>query len=282
MPTRVAIVAACAALCATACLRVRAGDDLPADGRGPLEPALGRDALIGIAPAPDAPGAASLEGVTRARIVAAARARAARADPPAGADAAARADPPAGGAAAARADPPAGADAAARAEPPAGGAAADPAARAAADAAAGEAAAAFVREILAAAGLTLAPPGAGAGALARLRAGLGARGAVYRDHLPWAGDLVFLRGTVAGAGAAPTHVAVVVEVALDGTVSALGWRDGAPRRDRLNPYHPTRRRLDGRIVNSYVRTIRPDDPPGTRYLAGELLDAFADASRLLE
>jgi len=270
VPTRVAIVAACAALCATACLRVRAGDDLPADGRGPLEPALGRDALIGIAPAPDAPGAASLEGVTRARIVAAARARAARADPPAGA------------AAAARADPPAGADAAARAEPPASGAAADPAARAAADAGAGEAAAAFVREILAAAGVTLAPPGAGAGALARLRAGLGARGAVYRDHLPWAGDLVFLRGTVAGAGAAPTHVAVVVEVALDGTVSALGWRDGAPRRDRLNPYHPTRRRLDGRIVNSYVRTIRPDDPPGTRYLAGELLDAFADASRLLE
>ncbi len=75
-------------------------------------------------------------------------------------------------------------------------------------------------------------------------------------------------------------MAIVVEVAPDGTISALGRRAGVVRRDRLNPYHPNVRRLDGRIVNSYIRPVRRTDPPGTRYLAGELLDAFADASRL--
>jgi hypothetical protein len=46
---------------------------------------------------------------------------------------------------------------------------------------------------------------------------------------------------------------------------------------RLNLAHPDRRRLEGstRIENSYLRVIRPADPPTTTYLAGQLLAGFA-------
>jgi len=140
--------------------------------------------------------------------------------------------------------------------------------------AAGEAFA-FVRLVLADAGARTSAPD-----LSALRGTFVRRGALYRNRLPRLGDLVLFEGTGARRGG-PSHVAVVVGVGHDGTLEVIGWRRGVVRRDRVNPIHPSSRRLDGRIVNSFVRVIRRDDPPGTRYLAGELLDAFGNVSVLL-
>jgi len=140
--------------------------------------------------------------------------------------------------------------------------------------AAGEAFA-FVRLVLADAGA-----GTSASDLIALRGTFLRRGALYRNRLPRLGDLVLFAGT-GTRPRGPSHVAVVVGVAPDGTLEVIGWRRGVVRRDRVNPIHPSSRRLDGRIVNSFVRVIRRDDPPGTRYLAGELLDGFGDVSVLL-
>ncbi|HEV8321750.1 MAG TPA: hypothetical protein VG389_09070 [Myxococcota bacterium] len=243
-----AVALAAAAGTATAgCVRVHAGGDLAGEhtARAPMLAPAASDAP---------PGAVSLEGLLRARVVARARVRA-------------------GSAAALDYETDDGA-----------GTLDDPGA-----------ALAFVRRVLADAGADVAAVGVGPHALADLHAGLARRRALYRDHLPVPGDLVFLRATYAedpAAGAAATtaasaparatgavtHVALAVDVAGDGTIDALGFRRGAARRDRLNPYHPTQRLLDGRIVNSFVRIIRPDDPPGTRYLAGELLESFGDSA----
>jgi len=42
----------------------------------------------------------------------------------------------------------------------------------------------------------------------------------------------------------------------------------------LSLRHANRHDVGGEVVNSYVRVIRPDDPPRTAYLAGELLAGF--------
>jgi hypothetical protein len=53
---------------------------------------------------------------------------------------------------------------------------------------------------------------------------------------------------------------------LRGEKAALGY---------VNPRQPYRRRLSAdHIENSFIRVIRPDDPPEARYLAGQLLAGF--------
>ncbi len=55
---------------------------------------------------------------------------------------------------------------------------------------------------------------------------------------------------------------------------------GRARRGWLHLQQPHRRRLPGddRVANSFIRPRRPDDPPGTRYLAGQLLRGFSPAT----
>ena len=58
-------------------------------------------------------------------------------------------------------------------------------------------------------------------------------------------------------------------------VRFLYVKAGAVREGVLSMERPDRRRdAQGRLLNSYVRARREDDPPGTRYLAGECVAAF--------
>src|SRR5690348_15550051 len=58
-------------------------------------------------------------------------------------------------------------------------------------------------------------------------------------------------------------------------VRFLYVKAGAVREGVLSTERPDRRRDGrGRLLNSYVRARKEDDPPGTRYLAGECVAAF--------
>src|SRR5215468_2216319 len=58
-------------------------------------------------------------------------------------------------------------------------------------------------------------------------------------------------------------------------VRFLYVKAGAVREGVLSTERPDRRRdAQGRLLNSYVRARRENDPPGTRYLAGECVTAF--------
>ncbi len=83
-------------------------------------------------------------------------------------------------------------------------------------------------------------------------------------------DLALFRG-------APSGVRLGVVVARAGSrVEFVYLRGGKVRAGLLNLEQPHRRRLPGsaRVENSYLREIQRGDPPTTRYLAGELLEAF--------
>jgi hypothetical protein len=89
-----------------------------------------------------------------------------------------------------------------------------------------------------------------------------------RQGAPRPADLVFFDG----AGFGP-RVGVVTQVLRGGVVEAAFVTRGAVRRIRLDPRRPDVRRTDGRIVNTFVRPKRRDDPPGTAYLAGQLVES---------
>ena len=70
------------------------------------------------------------------------------------------------------------------------------------------------------------------------------------------------------------RVAVVVEVHADGLVEAVAETRAAWRRIKVHPEQRGIRRTHGRIVNTFLRTRHADDPPRSRYLAGQLLKEF--------
>jgi hypothetical protein len=83
---------------------------------------------------------------------------------------------------------------------------------------------------------------------------------------PKIGDLLFF-----DAGPVSPTVAVVSGRPLSGTVPALAIHLGRVRTIYINRTSRFHRRRSGRIVNTFVRRIRPSDPPGLRYLAGDAL-----------
>jgi hypothetical protein len=84
---------------------------------------------------------------------------------------------------------------------------------------------------------------------------------------PLPGDVVRFAGGASG---------VVVRARDDGRVEFLYVRMGQVREGVVSTRRPDRRRDGhGRLLNSYLRPRRRDDPPGTRYLAGELDPSFA-------
>jgi len=93
---------------------------------------------------------------------------------------------------------------------------------------------------------------------------------------PRAFDLVLFRGAGLTTGA-QRDVGVVVGVGPRADrVEFVFVRRSRAALGVLSIAHPARRRDQGGVVeNSYLRVIRPEDPPGTRYLAGELLLGFA-------
>lgn len=107
-------------------------------------------------------------------------------------------------------------------------------------------------------------------------------GATHFRKTPQLGDLAFFDDTYDrdrnGKLDDPlSHVAIVIDVEPDGTiVMAHGGSSQGRTTLRMNLKHPNARRDDdGRELNDYLRVQRRNDPPGTRYLAGELWRGFA-------
>jgi hypothetical protein len=81
------------------------------------------------------------------------------------------------------------------------------------------------------------------------------------------GDVLFFDlGTGCGS-----HVGLVDLVDGSGRIIFREWRDGSARRSYVHPGQPQIRREGDQILNTFLRVKHPDDPPNTRYFAGELL-----------
>ncbi len=108
-----------------------------------------------------------------------------------------------------------------------------------------------------------------------------AAGVLHRRRQPRPGDIAFFDDTYDrndnGQLDDPlSHSAVVERVLPDGTVEMVHVGSKGVVRFRMNLRHPSRREDDaGEIINDYLRQARKSDPPGTRYLAGELWNSFA-------
>lgn len=96
------------------------------------------------------------------------------------------------------------------------------------------------------------------------------RRAGRRVSAPRTGDLLLFRTAGNTPGLAITR-------RVRGTViEAVAITRGAARLIRLDLRRPTVRRASGRIVNTFLRTIRAGDRPRTAYLAGQLLNQVRD------
>ena len=93
------------------------------------------------------------------------------------------------------------------------------------------------------------------------------------------GDIVLFdtRG-VAPAPECADRAGIVESVGTRGRITFVEAQGGRVRRSFVDPAHPsTRRDARGDILNSFLRPIRIDDPPGARYFAGEMLCGVARA-----
>ncbi|HEY4394121.1 MAG TPA: CHAP domain-containing protein [Polyangia bacterium] len=94
-----------------------------------------------------------------------------------------------------------------------------------------------------------------------------------------AGDIVFF--DTQGTGPAPAcadRTGIVERVSPGGRIDFVEARGGRIHREYVDPAHPRDRRgAGGEVLNSFLRPIRIDDPPGTRYFAGEMLCGIARA-----
>jgi hypothetical protein len=91
------------------------------------------------------------------------------------------------------------------------------------------------------------------------------------------GDVVFF--DIEGRRCAD-HAGVVESVDDSGRIAFRESRGGAQRLSYVHPQlRAARRSVDGRILNSFLRARRPDDPPGARYFAGEMLCAVGRPRR---
>jgi hypothetical protein len=106
------------------------------------------------------------------------------------------------------------------------------------------------------------------GTVGALHGYLANRGRPVRPEQARTGDVVFF--DLAGGG--PDHVGLVERVDPDGRIAFRELRDGEVRTSYVQARAPSARRdSQGRILNSFLRPKRPEDPPYLRYFAGELL-----------
>ncbi len=91
------------------------------------------------------------------------------------------------------------------------------------------------------------------------------------------GDILFF--DTSGVGPAPAcadRTGIVESVGASGRITFVEARGGRLRRSFVAPARPTDRRdARGEILNSFLRPIRIDDPPGARYFAGQMLCGIA-------
>jgi hypothetical protein len=84
------------------------------------------------------------------------------------------------------------------------------------------------------------------------------------------GDVLFF-DLGAGCGA---HVGLVETAEPGGRLGFREWRDGSSRHSFVTPRDPfLRRDAKGRIMNTFLRPKRMEDPAETTYFAGEMLCA---------
>ncbi|MFL5306632.1 MAG: CHAP domain-containing protein [Polyangia bacterium] len=93
------------------------------------------------------------------------------------------------------------------------------------------------------------------------------------------GDILFF--DTRGTGERPAcadHAGVVERVTPDGRIGFIELRAGRLRHSFVDAARPSARRgARGEILNSFLRPVRTDDPPGARYFAGEMLCGIARA-----
>ena len=109
-----------------------------------------------------------------------------------------------------------------------------------------------------------------------------AAGAIHKRKKPTPGDLAFFDNTYdrnknGRLDDSLSHIAVVIEVRTDGTILLAHGGTGRGRATlTMNLHHPSETTArDGESINDWLRRKRADDPPSTRYLAGELWRGFA-------
>jgi hypothetical protein len=88
--------------------------------------------------------------------------------------------------------------------------------------------------------------------------------------------LLFDTRGVAPAPECADRAGIVESLGAGGRITFVEARGGRVRRSFVDPAHPSSRRdARGEILNSFLRPIRIDDPPGARYFAGEMLCGIA-------
>lgn len=109
-----------------------------------------------------------------------------------------------------------------------------------------------------------------------------ANGGVHHRKTPELGDLVFFdqtydRNRNGRLDDELTHIAVVMDIELDGTLVLAHGGTGRGRSTlRMNLEFPdVRTDPTGRVLNGYLRARSKSDPKRTEYLAGQLWRAFA-------
>jgi hypothetical protein len=101
-----------------------------------------------------------------------------------------------------------------------------------------------------------------------------------RLHLkPRPGDLAFFHDTYdrnhdGELGDPFSHVAIVESAETSGRATLIHFGSHGVKRIVLDTSRPTVHRIAEFVVNDFLRIRRSGDPPGTRYLAGELLAGF--------
>jgi peptidoglycan DL-endopeptidase CwlO len=106
-----------------------------------------------------------------------------------------------------------------------------------------------------------------------------AKGRIFTEKRPKPGDIVFFSNTRATKGSGYlSHIGIVENVSKDGTISFIHKSSLGIIRNHMNLKQPSIRKStdDDTVINSYMRRRRAGDRPGTKYLAGDLFEAFGN------
>lgn len=100
------------------------------------------------------------------------------------------------------------------------------------------------------------------------------------EHDPHPGDLVFFDNTYdrnrnGMLDDELSHIGIVTAVDDSGNIDFVHYGSGRIKEGRLNLSFPDKYRDDaGQLLNDYIRVKESSDPPGTRYLTGQLMRSF--------
>jgi len=90
------------------------------------------------------------------------------------------------------------------------------------------------------------------------------------------GDVLFFDTN--GTGERPEcadHAALIEHVSRSGRIAFVEAREGRIQHSFVDPARPDSRRDEqGLVLNSFLRPLRADDPPGARHFAGQMLCAI--------